>query len=251
MRATRNCRRRYAGRLLRGGLVGWLCFGTSWLAADAAAQSARVVEDFEGYALGAIPNRWRMPDQRKRRMVPIPPDHATPTDYVEVFPDSSGQVLRVYTHSESVQIGIPHTEGLQWDLTLYPRLSWRWKADQLPEGASEERRSANDTGAAVYVAFDCNDLLRRPCTLKYTYSSSLEVGTEVRYGRLWAIVASSALEPMHTWRTVIRDVAADYQRLFGADPPGNPIYIMIWGDSDNTGGVSDAYFDDLTLLPVH
>ena len=215
----------------------------------ATAQSPVVLEDFERYVTGSVPDRWRMPDQRLRRMVPIPPDHAQPNDYVRVTSHGDGKVLRAYTRDASVQIGLPWTDGLDWDLGTHPRLSWRWKADQLPDGAREDQRGKNDTGAAVYVAFDCNDVFRRPCTLKYTYSDALPVGSVVRYGRLWVMVVSSAADQVGTWTTIERSVPDDYRQLFGTDPPGNPIYIMLWGDSDNTGTVSDVYFDDLILLP--
>ena len=105
-------------------------------AGRAAGQQALVIEDFEAYRAGGLPISWSMPDRRSNRLLPLPPDHAQPGDYVKVVREDSGQVLQVYTVGASVQIALPtQSDQVNWDLTTHPRLSWRWKAVALPEGA--------------------------------------------------------------------------------------------------------------------
>lgn len=215
---------------------------------SASAQKSLVIEDFEGYEIGGLPSLWRIPDKRSRMMRVLPPDHAKPNDYVRVVMGEGGKVLRAYTRGESVQIALPKGDGLEWDVDRFPRLRWRWRADQLPEGAREDRRSLNDTGAALYVAFECNDWLGRPCTIKYTYSSTLPKGALARYGKLQALVVSSALETKERWVEIERNVVQDYEMFFGRRPPQFPLYIMLWNDSDNTGGAADVYFDYIVAL---
>ena len=215
---------------------------------NAFSQELLVIEDFEQYEVNSLPHLWRMPDKNMRRMRELPPDHARPNEFVNVIAEDGGNILRAYTEGESVQVALSRADELVWNLESFPRLRWRWRADKLPDGAREDTRSLNDTGAALYVAFDCNDWLGRPCTIKYTYSSTLPIGTQVRYGRLFAWVVTTARDVMGDWVTIERNVVEDYERLFGRTPPGNPIYIMIWSDSDNTGRVADVYFDDLVVL---
>ncbi|MDE2834654.1 MAG: DUF3047 domain-containing protein [Bacteroidota bacterium] len=216
----------------------------------ALAQQAVVLEDFEGYAVGGLPTAWFVSSRGSNVLTPIPPNHARPGDFVRVIRDGSGQVLQVYTRAESVQILLPADgEKLKWDLRAHPRLSWQWKALRLPQEALETRSETNDTGGALYVAFDCADWLRRPCIIKYVYSTSLEIGTTAHYRRLRVLVVSSGAEGIGQWQTVERDVGEDYRSLFGEDPPGNPRFIMLWGDSDTTEGESEVYFDNLVLLP--
>lgn len=215
---------------------------------NAFSQEFVVIEDFEQYEVHSLPHLWRMPDKNMRSMRELPLDHARPNEFVNVVAEDDGNILRAYTAGESVQVALSRADELVWNLESFPRLRWRWRADELPDGAREDTRRLNDTGAALYVAFDCNDWLGRPCTIKYTYSSTLPKDTRVRYGKLFAWVATTARDVMGDWVTIERNVVQDYERLFGSAPPGNPIYIMIWSDSDNTGGVADVYFDDLVVL---
>ena len=214
-------------------------------------QTPIVFEDFEAYQEGGLPLAWRVPNRESASLLPIPLDHARPNDFVKVVRDETGQVLQVYTLDETVQIALPADgELLNWDLEEHPRLSWRWKAITLPAGAREDRGRQNDSGGAFYVFFNCNDWLGRPCIIKYVYSSTLDLDMVARYGRLRVLVVSTALEGIGMWRTIERNVVEDYRRLFGRDPRGNPGFIMIWGDSDSTGGESEVYFDNLMILPA-
>jgi len=211
------------------------------------AQQVQVIEDFEIYNQNQPPFRWKIPDRASRSMLPILSDHASPDEYMRVVREGSGNVLRAYTQNEAVTLALPQGDGLDWDLEIYPQLSWRWRADILPDGASEDTRSLNDTGAAVYVAFACNDWLGRPCTIKYTYSSSLAEGSRAKYGKLQVLVVTSGSEVMGEWVEVNRNVVDDYKMIFDKEPPKNPMYIMVWNDSDTTDGESDVYFDDILI----
>lgn len=212
------------------------------------AQKSLVIEDFEGYEIDGLPSSWKIPDKRTRMMRVLPPDHAKPNDYVKIVMGEEGKFLQAYTQGESVQIALPKGDGLEWNVDNFPRLRWRWRADQLPEGAKEDRRRLNDTGAALYVAFQCNDWLGRPCTIKYTYSSTLPRGSLARYGKLQVLVVSSAPEIKEKWIEIERNVVQDYEMFFGRRPPQSPLYIMVWSDSDNTGGAADVYFDDIVAF---
>ncbi len=216
--------------------------------ADVSAQISVVIEDFEQYEVNGLPNSWKMPDIASRTMRPLTSDYSQPGDFMNVVTDNGSKVLRAYTEAEAVKIALPRGDGLRWDLDSFPRLRWRWRADQLPEGAREDSRKLNDTGAALYVAFDCNDWIGRPCTIKYTYSSTLPKDTQVRYGKLYVLVVSSAAEFEGGWTEIERNVVEDYEMLFRKPPKGDPLYILLWNDSDTTKGTADVYFDDIVVM---
>jgi len=214
-------------------------------AAEGQTQSI-LVEDFS-YD-GAVPTKWRILQRSTQTSQPLPAQVQRDNDYAEVVTIDGEKVLRVFTRDETEQIArVNGEEGLDWDIRTHPILSWQWRAEVLPEGARETERARNDTGAALYVSFDCNDWLGRPCTIKYTYSSTLAVGTTARYSRLRVLVVSSAVEGLGRWITIERNVREDFQRLFGNEVPDKPAFLMVWGDTDTTHGVSDVYFDTITI----
>lgn len=214
------------------------------------AQEPIVVEDFEAYADGEAPINWKILNRNTRTVESLGEDLERDEDYFEAVLHGKNTVLRAYTRNETVQIVKPNGDGYVWDLHTHAVLSWRWRATVLPEGAREDRRGLNDTAAALYVMFDCQDWLGRPCSIKYTYSSTLEAGTTARYGPLRVLVVSSGSSGTGEWIQLERNVAEDYALLFGNEDPPEPLLIMLWSDSDSTGGASEAYFDDIVLKPL-
>ncbi len=205
-----------------------------------------LVEDFS-YA-GPVPTKWRILERRSKSARPLPSTLQRDDDYVEAVTLDGEKVLRVFTRNETVQVArVNGEEGFDWDTRTHPLLSWRWRADMLPEGARETSNAHNDTGAAFYVSFDCNDWLGRLCSIKYTYSSTLPVGTTARYGQLRVLVVSSAVDGLGSWIEIERNVRNDFWALFGKEAPERPLFIMVWGDTDNTEGISDAYFDAIAI----
>ena len=236
----------------------WLVVGLSVLLLGAvawpgeagaqAADASILVEDFEGYAAGVPPYHWKRPHKKSRSVLDLPRVLDRDDSYFEIVEQGGSKRVRAYTRDESVQVVRLNGDGYQWDLRTHPRLSWQWRAERLPAGAREDKNKYNDAGGAVYVTFDSKDWLGRPRSIKYTYSSTLPVGTTVRYGALRVIVVASAVDGIGEWVRIERDVVADYRRLYRRDPPNRPLFIALWGDSDTTGGVSDVYFDDIELL---
>jgi hypothetical protein len=221
-----------ASGLLGGGAGAW-------------AQSARVVEDFERYEVGTVPDRWVRVDGRNS--VRPASEALVPGERFEIRAEDDNQFARFSTEDEYIRFSLRNGTEFEWNLQTHPRLKWRWRARQLPKGASE--RGKNDTGGAVYVTFG-TDWLGRPKSIKYTYSSSLPVGTVVSFGPLKVIVVDSAREPrLGQWKTKVQHVRADYEQVFGQKPPDRPVSITISGDSNTTGDTSEVDIDDLTLLP--
>lgn len=219
--------------------------GTAQSQGEREVTSKRVVEDFESYAPGDLPSRWKFVTDRKEILPLEAVVDEQETFYVEQ--EHGNKFVRAYTAGEAQRITLRNGVDFDWSVEQYPRLEWRWRALHLPRGASEKDK--NDTGAAVYVTFG-EDWLGRPKSIKYTYSTSLPVGTVVSFGPLKALVVSSGQEGIGQWKTMQRDIVADYRQIFGGSPPDRPVSITLWSDSDTTRDEARADFDDIELLPA-
>lgn len=210
---------------------------------DDSTKAEAVLEDFENDTPGRWPKRWRFLASREKEFKPLAP-FMNENEKFYVVSEHGNQFVRAYTNGEAQRISLP-LDDLDWRLAEYPILSWEWRALQLPQGASED--TLNDAGGAVYVSFSKTDWLGRPLSIKYTYSSTLPVGTVVSTGNVKIIVASSGRDGTRKWIRVDRNVVADYRRLFGGDPPDQPYTITLWSDSDNTKSVGEVDFDNLKI----
>ena len=206
-----------------------------------------VVDDFESYETGRFPEDWVYVSSDKEIL--SPEEVREPGESITVRSENDNQFLHVNVKNEAIRYSQLNGKDFDWSLREHPRIQWRWRAHHLPEGASEKGK--NDTGAALYVTFG-SDWLGRPKSIKYTYSSSLPVGTVVSFGPLKVLVVDSKREP-HTgeWKTVQRSLRSDYRQIFGEDPPNRPVSITFWSDSDTTGDYASVDFDDIELLPPH
>lgn len=212
---------------------------------DALAQSAYTVDDFHTYEVESVPDRWVRVNSKND----VQPAHKSLErgERFVVLREEDNQFVRLCTDNQYIRFSQRNGKEFEWDVRTHPRLQWRWRAHTLPEGASEKGK--NDTGGAVYVTFG-SDWLGRPKSIKYTYSSTLPVGTVVSFGPLKVIVVNSGRQSgTGTWKTQTRNVIKDYRQVFGDDPPNRPVSITVSGDSDTTGDKSKVDIDDIVLLP--
>mgnify|MGYP006290052761 CR=1 FL=1 len=206
-----------------------------------------VVDDFETYRPGTFPDDWTFVRQSGETLTYE--ESNEPGEDIVVRSEDGNQFVRVTVRNEAIRYTQRNGKEIDWSIEKRPRLKWRWRAHHLPEGASE--RGKNDTGAAIYVTFG-TDWLGRPKSIKYTYSSSLPVGSVVSFGPLKVIVVDSKREPrMGEWKTIQRNVVDDYNQVFGGTPPDRPLSITFWSDSDTTGDYAKVDFDDIELLPPY
>lgn len=220
---------------------------SAYPSADDPSDRVVVVEDFESDKEGAPPSSWRFFTRRDQEFLPLG-DFMSADERFYVVREGGNSFLRGYTKSEAQRISLGNGHGtLDWSLASHPRLSWEWRARKLPSGAREDK--LNDVGAAVYVSFDKKDWLGRPYSIKYTYSSTLPIGTEVSSGNVKVVVVASGADGIGEWLRVERNVAADYRALFGSAPPDRPFSITLWSDSDDTRSEAEADFDNIRLLP--
>lgn len=204
-----------------------------------------VLDDFEKDSGGKWPKKWRYLAASDKSFMPLK-GVMDEKEKFYVVAENGNKFVRAYTEGEAQRISLPPST-MNWRLSEHPILSWEWRARQLPAGANE--RNVNDTGGAVYVSFSQTDWLGRPLSIKYTYSTTLPVGTVVSTGNVKIIVASSGTDGIGRWTGVERNVVDDYKQLFGQAPTEDPFTITLWSDSDDTKSVGEVDFDNLTVRP--
>jgi hypothetical protein len=210
-------------------------------------QAPIVIEDFEGYAVGEMPNLWKT--NKGRSLVAADLNTMTPDHEFRIGAEGTNRFARATMVDYAYRLIRMNGDGFDWRFDDHPVLSWRWRIHEAPAGAREDDRKKNDVAAAVYVLFD-RDWLGRPRSIKYTYSSTLPVGTRVSYGGLKVIVVGSAKDgDLGVWTRLERDVVRDYEEVFGRPfDRSHPIGISLFSDADDVpDGRAAADFDDLVV----
>jgi len=210
--------------------------------------NCKLLDDFEATPPGDPPRKWRA--LKNRKPVPLATgDMMTKRKNAYVRKEEGNQFVRIYTDQRGLRIVMPFENGPRtWNLDKRSVLQWTWRAQDLPDGGNEKKRSSNDTGGAFYVTFG-TDWLGRPKSVKYTYSSTLPVGTTVDYGPLKVLVVASGEEQgTGQWVRHERNVVEDYKELFGEPPDESPSGIALWSDSDTLNETATIDFDDILLL---
>jgi hypothetical protein len=147
-------------------------------------------------------------------------------------------------------------------------LRWRWKIDHTVAEGDLTRRSGDDFAARVYVFFDVPtrqlsfgqrmtlSLARRltgenlpAAAICYVWDNHHAPGTIAPnpfYAPVRTVVIESGNGKASQWVGESRDLAADFRKAFGREPP--PITgIAIAADTDNTRARANAWFGDVRL----
>jgi len=198
----------------------------------------RVLEDFSASKVGAFPTGWRSKEASEMSL-------ATASGRFVVEQDGARKVLHATYRDQAITIGKAF-DG--WDLNQYPVLQFQWKASKLPKGGNEDSMSHNDCAAAVYGFWDIGFPFSVN-SIKYSWSSTLKVGTEIskRLGHDFVRVMQSGESGVGQWHTVRIDVRSDYQRLFKTGDLPGPSGIAVLTDADATRSEAEAYYADFRL----
>ncbi len=201
------------------------------------------------------------------RLSGLPGKHAMPlTRFVPVQQDS--QTVLQITTDQSYGV-LAH----EWKGSVPGELAWRWRLDQPLERADIATKAGDDAALKVCVMFDQpladipfwqrtalslagsatgQDLPR--ATLCYLWDSRYPAGTSGHNpytARVRYLVLEGPTSTLGQWVSQRRNVAQDFQRLFGRESPTTPpvLAVAIGADSDNTAGRSLGYVADVRWLP--
>ncbi len=210
-----------------------------------------LIEDFEKDSIGTLPSGWWNRDVKRRANHP----EESKLYHYYIQAENGNQYLH-FDHTDARHLNLPLKGRENVNIYETPILSWKWRVDQIPEGANEVAKGKNDAAASIYIVFDMGRVAlfkKVPKSIRYTWSSTLEKGSEhsIFYGNQKIVVLESGEENTGTgWITVERNLVEDYKRLFGDDPPKRPLAILILSDGDSLNNPAIAGYDDLVLKPL-
>jgi len=136
------------------------------------------------------------------------------------------------------------------DPKTYPRLSWSWKIVRTIGKGDERTKAGDDYAARVYVVFP-SALFWRTRAVNYIWANRLPQGAflpNAFTGNTVMVAVESGDGNAGRWIDEERDLAEDYRRAFGEDPPGIGA-VAIMTDTDNTGEEADAWYGAIRFLP--
>jgi len=131
----------------------------------------------------------------------------------------------------------------QVNLAETPILEWTWRATILPTGGDLRRKETTDLAAQIYVVWPRVPAWLRSRIIGYVWDTTTPVGTiakSQKTGTVTFIVLRSGSAELGQWLTEQRNVAADYQTVFG-EPPEDPRAITISIDSNDTHSMAESF----------
>jgi Protein of unknown function (DUF3047) len=199
-----------------------------------------------------------LPDWLQPYVFPNQPRHTQFT----LVEDGGRTVLAVRANASSSGL----LRRVRIDPRRHPILSWRWKVMNLPHKGDIATKAGDDFAVRIYLTFDLDtaklslgdrfklSLARTiwgdqlpAAALCYVWDGRAPVDTmapNAYTDRVRMVVADSGGAELGRWVARERDVAADFRRAFGMQPP--PITaIIVSADTDNTGESVESCFGDL------
>jgi hypothetical protein len=191
-----------------------------------------VVEDWRGVPVGThgIPPGWRA--------------YATigghPVYDFTVIEEETRRALRLRSVSEHSTVA----RDVAVTLAETPILEWSWKVTKLPAGADLRRRETSDSTGHIFLVWPRFPALVRSRVVGYVWDEHLPSGAIERSrktGLVTFIVVRSGTADLGRWVADRRNVAEDYERVFG-EPPVAPGALALSIDTNDTRAPAEATF---------
>ena len=220
-------------RRLLAAVAGALACGRGAQAADRVA-----IEDWTTAPLGhqGIPPGWRAYE--------TPGGH--PRYDFTVVDDGGRRALRMRSESEHSTIA----HELTVKLASTPILTWSWKIVSFPAGADLRERATSDATGHLFVVWPRFPAMLRSRLLGYVWEPRAPadaIFTSKKTGTITYIVLRSGTVGLGAWVEERRDVAADYRRVFRADPPDPPA-LALSIDTNDTRARAESLFGPIAFL---
>ena len=136
----------------------------------------------------------------------------------------------------------------------YPWIEWAWRVDRLQSDADIRTKAAQDFAASIFLIFEESMwLMKHTSILSYVWTNDrvrAETLVESPYhpGTSRSIVIESGEERLGQWVDERRNLAEDYRRAFGKDPPDLVKTIALFTDNDQTGQPVVSYYGVVRAL---
>jgi len=171
------------------------------------------------------------------------------TDYT-LLEDEGGQIV---LHAESAAASSALFREAKLPIAKRPVLRWEWRALGFPSGKKRKTLSGrrdNDFAARIYVVFK-GKLSVASEVIQYVWDDYFAEGftdTNRSVHLVKMLVAETGVaKESGAWIPETRDLAQDYEMLFGRKAEKDVYAIGIMSDSDNTRTRSRAEFRNISV----
>lgn len=153
------------------------------------------------------------------------------------------QVLQARSHG---QASAKYLER-EIDLERTPYLHWCWRVSGTHAGLDETTQAGDDYPARVYVARKTGLLPWQVQSVNYVWASNQPQGSDwpnAFTSRAHLLALRSGNSQVDEWVAEVRDVRADFRRLFG-EGVTHIDGLALMSDGDNAGVDATAWFSHL------
>lgn len=198
----------------------------------ASADAVEVVETWTRQPLGArgVPEGWQ----------PHETPGGRPRYDFEVVEDGGRRTLDLRGADDHSTIA----KRVAVDLGTTPVLQWSWNVRGFPKGADLRNRATSDATGHIFVVWPRFPALLRSRLIGYVWDPVVPVGTVIpsrKSGAVTFVVVRSGAEHLGEWVETRRDVAADYEKIFGEVAP-RPDAVALSIDTNDTHSTAEALF---------
>jgi hypothetical protein len=218
----------------------WLAISTFILLTFANADTVSLlVEDWTTQPLGSVgvPAGWTAESFGRRALYDL-----------AIEADGDRRVLHLRSLNDHSTISKDITGKVLIRAT--PILEWTWKVAVLPTGGDLREAGTSDLPIQVYVVWPRFPALMRSRVIGYVWDANAPVGLVTpsrKTARVTFVVLRSGSEDLGRWIQERRNVAEDYQRIFG-EPPDDPRIVTISIDSNDTHSTAEAFVGPIRFV---
>ncbi len=158
-----------------------------------------------------------------------------------------GRVLHLGSRNDHSTIAMDITGKVSLKET--PILEWTWKTTALPAGGDLRHKETTDLAAQLYVVWPRFPGLLRSRIIGYVWDAKTPAATIVKSqktGTVTFVVMRSGSEDLGKWLTEQRNVAEDYEKIFG-EAPDDPGAITISIDSNDTHTMAESFMGPIVF----
>ncbi len=162
----------------------------------------------------------------------------------QLVKEGNNTVLKATSNSAASGL----TRKIEVDLSKTPFLNWSWRIDNKLAALNEQTKAGDDYAARIYVVVDGGLLVWNSKALNYVWSSHSPRGKEwgnaylPNNAKMMAVRGSQ--DKAGGWVREKRNVAADFQRLFGTRILAID-GVALMTDTDNGKGQASAAYGDI------
>lgn len=154
-----------------------------------------------------------------------------------------GDAAALHFRSSKASFGLERAVNI--DPAQLPYLTWHWMVTQLPPRGDFRHTSTDDQAAQVMVAFDDRHII------SYIWDSNAPQGTAesasfIPLVHIFDVVCRSGGAETNRWLDENRNIAADYQKLFGKPAP-HVKGLRLQINTQHTGAVAESYFGQVVF----